>query len=101
MSAIKLSTSCSLFFICIPSNVENMMQTFSGCNNLRGDIQINANLNGKVVYNWNNQEYKDYDQCFLNACTNTQGVIILKTSTCPVEILNNFISQNSKIQIEI
>ena len=85
----------------IPSSVINMMQTFSQCRNLTGTIQINANLNGKIVYTYNGNDYEDYAQCFLNTSTIGDGLIISKDSTCPeLENLFNEKSSNSNITIE-
>ena len=85
----------------IPSSVKNMFQTFRGCSNLTGTMEINANLNGTVVYNWNGQDYKDYEQCFTNASTVGNGLVISKNSTClELENLFNTKSSNSNIKIE-
>ena len=85
----------------IPSTVINMFQTFGGCNNLTGKIQINANLSGKIVANWNGTDLKDYEQCFSNASTVGEGLIISKDSTCPeLENLINTKSSNSNITLE-
>ena len=80
----------------IPNSVTNMFQTFYGCENLTGIIQINANLTGKMIYN-----YRDYEQCFSNAATSGEGLIISKGSTCPeLENLINTKSSNSNITLE-
>ena len=85
----------------IPSSVKNMFQTFRGCSNLTGTMEINANLNGSVVYNWNGQDYKDYEQCFTNTSTVGNGLVISKNSTClELENLFNTKSSNSNIKIE-
>lgn len=85
----------------IPSSVIDMMQTFANCSNLTGIIQINANLNGKIVYTYNGNDYEDYAQCFLNTSTVGDGLIISKDSTCPeLENLLNTKSSNSNITIE-
>lgn len=47
----------------IPESVTNMLATFSYCENLQGELEINANLNGKIVLN----NYKDYDDCLMGA----------------------------------
>ena len=85
----------------IPESVTNMFQTFNSCSNLSGIIQINANLNGKIVYQYNERDYKDYEQSFLYTSTNGSGLIISKNSTCPeLENLLNTKSSSSNITIE-
>ena len=85
----------------IPESVTNMFQTFSGCSNLSGIIQINANLNGKIVFQYNERDYKDYEQCFSYTSTNGSGLIISKNSTClELENLLNTKSLESNITIE-
>ena len=85
----------------IPNSVTNMMQTFANCSNLTGIIQINANLSGKIVYTYNDHDYKDYEQCFLGTSTTGSGLAISRDSTCAE--LNNLYStksSNSNITIE-
>ena len=77
-----------------------MFQTFSDCSNLQGKIEINANIGEDVVYEWNDNKYKGYQQTFLRACINGDGIIIAKGSTCRLEILNTWISGNSKLSVE-
>ena len=84
----------------IPNSVKNMFQTFSDCSNLQGKIEINANIGEDVVYEWNDNKYKGYQQTFLRACINGDGIIIAKGSTCRLEILNTWISGNSKLSVE-
>ena len=85
----------------IPESVTNMFQTFSRCSNLSGIIQINANLNGKIVLQYNERDYKDYEHCFLFTSTNGSGLIISKNSTClELENLLNTKSLESNITIE-
>ena len=85
----------------IPESVTNMFQTFSHCSNLSGIIQINANLNGKIVYQYNERDYKDYEQSFLYTSTNGSGLIISKNSTCPeLENLLNTKVSASNITVE-
>lgn len=84
----------------IPESVTNMFQTFRNCNNLKGTMQINANLDGKIVFQYNGVNYKDYEQCFENASTNGDGLIISKDSTCSeLESLINTKSINSNITL--
>ena len=85
----------------IPSSVTNMMQTFYNCSNLTGIIQINANLSGKIVYTYNERDYKDYEECFIGTSTTGNGLVISRDSTCAE--LNNLYStksSNSNITIE-
>ena len=84
----------------IPNTVENMMQTFSDCYKLSGTMEINANLNGKVVYNYNNIDYYDYTQCFLRAGTNGTGLTIINTSSTPKDILYKLIVGSTNVVIE-
>ena len=85
----------------IPSSVTNMMQTFYNCSNLTGTVQINANLSGKIVYTYNERDYKDYEECFIGTSTTGSGLVISRDSTCAE--LNNLYStksSNSNITIE-
>ena len=85
----------------IPSSVTNMMQTFRNCSNLTGTVQINANLSGKIVYTYNERDYKDYEECFIGTSTTGSGLVISRDSTCAE--LNNLYStksSNSNITIE-
>ena len=84
----------------IPSSVTNMFQTFFRCSKLQGEIEINANIDESIVYEWNGTQYKGYDQTFSNAATESSGIIIKNTSTCRDEVLNTWISKNSKITLE-
>ena len=84
----------------IPSSVTNMFQTFFGCSKLQGEIEINANIDESIVYEWNGTQYKGYDQTFSNAATESSGIIIKNTSTCRDEVLNTWVSKNSKITLE-
>ena len=84
----------------IPSSVTNMFQTFFRCSKLQGEIEINANIDESIVYEWNGTQYKGYDQTFSNAATESSGIIIKNTSTCRDEVLNIWISKNSKITLE-
>ena len=106
----KVTNMQSTFFDCaslttaptiIPSSVINMFQTFGECNNLEGTIQINANLDGKIVYNWNGRDYKDYEQCFVRTSITGNGLIISRDSECAeLENLLETKSPNSNITIE-
>ena len=84
----------------IPSSVTNMFQTFYGYSKLQGEIEINANIDESIVYEWEGNQYKGYDQTFLNAATESSGIIIKNTSTCRDEVLNTWVSKNSKITLE-
>ena len=85
----------------IPSSVINMFETFFKCSNLTGKIQINANLNGKIVHQYNGSVYRDYTRCFSEASTIGSGLIISKNSAClELENLLNTKSSTSNIIIE-
>ena len=84
----------------IPNSVKNLFQTFGHCSNLQGKIVINANIGEDIVYEWNENKYKGYDETFINAGINGEGIIIAKESTCNLEILNKWILTNSKITLE-
>ena len=84
----------------IPHSVTNMLQTFNGCSSASGNIEINANLNGKVVYIYNGRELNDYYLSFSNAGINSEGIRILKSSSCPVDILTAMTNQSSKVSLE-
>ena len=85
----------------IPDSVTNMMQTFSNCQKLQGSMQINANLDGKIVMQYNGRDYTDYEMCLLNAAKEGDGLVISKSSNCPMlENLFNTKSYNSNITIE-
>ena len=61
----------------IPESVTNMLATFSYCANLQGEIEINANLDGKIVLN----NYRDYDDCLMGATT-LSGISLKVTGSC-------------------
>ena len=84
----------------IPSSVTNMFQIFFRCSKLQGEIEINANIDESIVYEWNGTQYKGYDQTFRNTATESSGIIIKNASTCREEILNTWISNNSNITLE-
>ena len=48
----------------IPHSVINMLQTFNGCSSASGNIEINANLNGKVIYKfeWKSDIYTQWQR---------------------------------------
>ena len=48
----------------IPHSVINMIQTFNGCSSASGNIEINANLNGKVIYKfeWKSDIYTQWQR---------------------------------------
>ena len=77
-----------------------MFQTFFNCSKVQGEIEINANIDESIVYEWNGKQYKGYDHTFRNAATESNGIIIKKTSTCREEILSTWISNNSNITLE-
>ena len=84
----------------IPHSVINMIQTFNGCSSASGNIEINANLNGKVIYVINGTEFNDYYLSFKDAGINSEGIRILKSSSCPVDILTAMTNQSSKVSLE-
>ena len=84
----------------IPSSVTNMFQTFGHCPKIQGPIEINANLKGNIVMEWNGNNYTDYDQCFSSSGTEGSGITILKSSKTPKEMLTKLVNRNSKITIE-
>ena len=84
----------------IPHSVINMLQTFNGCSSASGNIEINANLNGKVIYVINGTEFNDYYLSFKDAGINSEGIRILKSSSCPVDILTAMTNQSSKVSLE-
>lgn len=84
----------------IPTSVTNMFQTFSNCSKVQGEIEINANIDESIVFEWNGNQYKGYDQTFLNAATESNGIIVKNTSTCREEILNTWVTSNSNITLE-
>ena len=84
----------------IPTSVTNMLQTFSNCSKVQGEIEINANIDESIVFEWNGNQYKGYDQTFLNAATESNGIIVKNTSTCREEILNTWVTSNSNITLE-
>ena len=102
-------TMCATFFNCeslttlpstIPSSVINMFQTFSKCSKVQGEIEINANIDESIVYEWNGNKYKGYDQTFTNSATESSGIIVKNSSTCREEILNKWVASNSNITLE-
>ena len=80
----------------IPSNVKTLAFTFNSCSNLEGEIQINANINGSMTSN----DVTDYHDCFYNACTNGNGLIILQSSETPMEMLVKLKNDNANIIIQ-
>ena len=84
----------------IPSSVTNMFQTFSKCYNLQGKIEINANIGEDIVLEYNGEKFKGYDQTFLNAGTNGNGITIEKESKCRTDILEIWINGNDKLSIQ-
>lgn len=57
----------------IPKSVTNMMYTFANCNNLTGDIVINANPT-------------EYTGCFRYVYFNSQNITLSGTSTMLEEL---------------
>lgn len=70
---------CTNLRVCppIPESVTNMLATFSYCESLQGELEINANLNGKIVLD----NYKDYDDCLMGA-TKGDEISLKVTGKC-------------------
>ena len=79
----------------IPNSVINMNRTFYACRNLSGEIEINANLTGKIV---NEANEKDYDGMFSYAITNENCKIIL-TGNC--KMLSEIVAQSNNPNITL
>ena len=59
-----------------------MYATFSACNNLHGNIEINANVTGAQLGEESNN-YIDYNNCLVGSTT-TKGLTLKVTGSCPV-----------------
>ena len=79
----------------IPEKVKTLAFTFYNCTNLKGEIEINASINGSMTEN----EVVDYHECFYNACKNGK-LTILNSSKTPIEMLNKLKDSNENIIIQ-
>ena len=79
----------------IPEKVKTLAFTFKNCTNLKGEIEINASINGSMTEN----EVVDYHECFYNACKNGK-LTILNSSKTPIEMLNKLKDNNPNIVIQ-
>ena len=82
----------------VPNSVTNMFQAFSECKKMTGKMTINANLTGAIVYSYDGNDFRDYDQCFYKGAASIgDGIVIAKESEC-TELENNFnriVSENT------
>ena len=89
----------------IPSTVTNLYNTFRNCNNLRGEIIIEASISGKILDNG----YLDYVNCFRDAATVDGIELVLKCSSSVYDLFfdnnqsnninGNLCQDNSNIKI--
>ena len=76
----------------IPETVTNMNRTFYQCENLTGTIEINANLNGNIIFD----NETDYGYMFLYAVTNENCKVTL-TGNC--KMLSRIVEQSNNPNI--
>lgn len=89
----------------IPSTVMNLYNTFRNCNNLCGEIIIEASISGKILDNG----YLDYVNCFRDATTEDGIELVLKCSSSVYDLFfdsnqsnsinGNLCQKNSNIKI--
>lgn len=77
----------------IPNTVTDFQSTFQNCTNMSGNIEINASVDGSLLYG-----YSDYANCFKNAAINL-GCIIQLTGTC--QVLQQMVTQSNNPNILI
>lgn len=83
----------------IPSSVSDMSFTFYACFKLQGEMQINADIQGKDIV-ISNVSFLDYSSCFNNACTDGDGLLITNTSLTDKVFLKKLVNNNTKIEIQ-
>lgn len=81
-------------YMIIPSSVTNMNRTFYGCENLTGEIVINANLNGNIIFD----DKRDWGYIFAKA-VNQEGSKIVLSGTC--KMLSNIVLQSNNPNITL
>ena len=81
----------------IPDSVNDLRWCFQNCNELRGNIEINANVNGTIISDETGNNV-DYWKC-LDAATTSDGLSLKVTGSCQVldEIVAN--ANNSRITL--
>ena len=81
----------------IPNSVTVLVNTFRGCSNMQGIIEINANVTGAILGEefYNNI---DYFNCLLEATTKV-GIKLKVTGSCTV--LNNIVSNANNPNITL
>lgn len=80
--------------ITIPDLVEDIRYVFAYCPSLRGNIQIDANLTGKI----NNNGEKDYFNCFFESVIEN-GISLKLTGNCT--ILDKIVQYTNNPQIHL
>ena len=78
----------------LSKNLTNMNRTFYGCEKLTGEIIINANLNGNIIFD----EDVDWGYMFANA-VNQEGSKIILSGTC--KMLSNIVLQSNNPNITL
>lgn len=64
----------------IPNSVKSMFQTFRTCSKLEGTMEINADIDESIAFEYECRQYTGYQQCFLLSCQDGAGLKI--TGTC-------------------